>query len=407
MNALARAVARTSPEVRKPLLIYVNVPFCNSKCHFCDWVAQVPVSELRLTSTDSPRQHYIEALRAQLRSYAPLLGAAGYVPRIVYFGGGTASILTEAEMARVLEVLSGEFDLSEVAEATIEGSPESFTDEKLPLLRQAGFDRISIGVQSFRDERLRRIGRSHSADQAFQCVRSAKAAGFDNINIDLIVGFPGEQLAEVQETIQTARSVPANHFSVYPYRASPGTVLRKQVDRGAAWPSRDEQLAAYTHARHLLGASGSPEYAMSYFGSPRCQSDDAYYRLTMDWVGFGAGANSLLGGRYLSTRKGRLAAFNADPTAVDEDVPAASPGLTAHFLSQALTTPEGMSARLFEERTGVPLRTACQAPAPLDFLRRVKSHGRLLVDRTGIRIPREDMAATYVALSWIDLAATA
>ena len=401
-GALTDVLSRRTPRP-DPILLYLNIPFCNSKCHFCDWVAQVPVRELRLTPVSDARQRYIVALQEQIRAYARQLNVAGYQPRIIYFGGGTASILTTEELRTVFGCLRSEFDLDGVVEATIEGSPESMTEDKLGVLRELGFNRISIGVQSFTEHRLRKIGRSHSAEQAYASVSLAHAAGFDNINIDLIVGFPGEQLSEVADKIRTALTLPVNHFSVYPYRASPGTVLRKQVDRGAVWPSIDEQLAAYREAADLLTAGGRPEYAMSYFGHPPCQSDDAYYRLTMDWIGFGAGANSLIGHRYLSTHKGRLATFNDAPTRFDEVVPAASPTLVMHFLSQALTTRQGISARLFEERVGIPLRTACQDPAAQGLLRRMSAHCELIIDRDGIRIPAAQMADTYVALSWIDL----
>ncbi|MDQ3274147.1 MAG: hypothetical protein M3Q39_03715 [Actinomycetota bacterium] len=230
----------------------------------------------------------------------------------------------------------------------------------------------------------------------------AREAGFDNVNIDLIVGFPDESESEVEESVRAAATLPVNHFSVYPYRASPGTVLRRQADRKAGHPELDEQLRAYRTARTMLEARGHPEYAMSYFGSPHCLSDEAYYQLKMDWVGFGSGANSLVGHRYLATTKGRIHQFNENPAVFDVDMPAASPSMTAHFLSQALTTVDGMSARLFEERTGVSLRTACAQPEVLAYLERMSRYGRLMVDRRGIRLQVEDMAATYVALSRID-----
>ncbi|MET9239202.1 hypothetical protein [Nonomuraea sp. NPDC003709] len=137
-------------------------------------------------------------------------------------------------------------------------------------------------------------------------------------------------------------------------------MLRKQVHRGARL-DLNLRLQAYGIARELLEGAGFPEYAMSYFGHPRCQSDEAYYQLRTDWIGFGSGANSLIGRRYLSHEKGKLAHYNANPLAFDVNAPAHSPQLTLHFLSQALTTAKGLDARLYRERTGVPHRTACSA----------------------------------------------
>lgn len=387
----------------KPLLIYANVPFCNSKCHFCDWVVQVPTAELRLTAESPPRVRYLDAIRAQIRSHAPALNADGYRPRIMYWGGGTASILTAAEIEKLYSGLAGEFDLGALSEATIEGSPESLDLDKLTLLRELGFNRVSIGVQSFDDVRLRKIGRSHSAEQAFAGVDAARAAGFRNVNVDLIVGFPDQSLDEVERTIRQAVSLPVNHFSIYPYRASPGTVLRKQVNRGSAELNVQRQLEAYRLAQRILEGSGFGEYAMSYFGTPRCQSDEAYYGLQMDWIGFGSGANSLINQRYLATNRGNLRRFNAEPAEFDVNAPAASAALTMHFLAQALTTVEGMDARLFQERTGVPLRTACADPEVYAYLKKMGRYGELIIDRNGIRLRRADLVPTYVALSWIDL----
>jgi oxygen-independent coproporphyrinogen-3 oxidase len=390
------------PDAR-PILVYVNVPFCNSKCHFCDWVVQVPVSELRLTSRSPVRQRYLEALGEQIRAQSPALAAEGYRPEVMYWGGGTASILTTGEIEAVFDALSASLDLGGLREATTEGSPDTLEADKLRLLRALGFNRVSIGVQSFDDRRLRMLGRAHSATQAVACIEAARSAGFDNVNIDLIVGFPDQELEEVERTVATAVSLPVNHVSVYPYRASPGTVLRKRLNRQERRIDLEEQQRAYARAAELLEGHGLPEYAMSYFGSPRCQSDEAYYQLKMDWIGFGSGANSLINRRFLSNKRGFLHHYNEQPTRFDVDVPAASEPLMVHFLSQALTTAEGMEAAAFAERTGVSLARACRTPMVSSYLRTMSQHGRLVTDERGIRLQREDIARTFVALNWIEM----
>ncbi|PZG20516.1 coproporphyrinogen-III oxidase family protein [Nonomuraea aridisoli] len=387
----------------QPLLIYVNVPFCNSKCHFCDWVTEVPLADLRLTPESSPRRRYVAALAEQITTHAPALAGLGYRPQIMYWGGGTASILTTDEIETVAGALSSRFDLSGVTEATIEGSPESMDPVKLRLFRAAGFNRISIGVQSFDDARLRRIGRVHSAEQAARAVDMAAEAGFGNINIDLIVGFPGQDVDEVSRTIQRAVTLPVNHFSVYPYRPSNGTVMRKQVRRGLSEIDVDEQLRSYAHARDLLAGHGFGEYATAYFGGPRCESDEVYYKLTMDWIGFGSGANSLIGTRFLLNDRGGLHRFNSAPHRFDSDIPASSPQLTRHFLAQALTTVDGMDARTFQLRTGRSLRAACEEPTVRPMLEQINRRGRLIADSRGIRLHREDMASTYITMNSVDL----
>jgi coproporphyrinogen III oxidase-like Fe-S oxidoreductase len=392
-----------NPLSGRPLLVYVNVPFCNSKCHFCDWVTRVPVADLRLESRSPQRRAYVGALTRQIAGHAPHLLDAGYIPRIMYWGGGTASILSNDEIRAVHGALARHYPMDDVVEATIESSPDSLDPAKLSLLRSLGFNRISIGVQAFAEERLRMIGRSHSLEQARSSVREAAAAGFDNINIDLIVGFSDQEADEVRSTIEQALELPVNHFSVYPYRASHGTVLRRRISRGQAELDMRRQLDCYLTAREMLEAAGHREYAMSYFGSPQCLADDAYYRLTCDWIGFGSGANSLLNGRYLTNEQGELLRFTSRPLEFDHDVPAHSGGVATNFLAQALTTYLGADARLFEERLGLSLRRLCEIPEVYAYLQRMSRFGELVVDRQGVRIAPDTLAATFVGLSWIDL----
>jgi len=389
----------------EPLLLYINIPFCNSKCHFCDWVVDVPVSDLRLRPASSSRVDYMTALRTQIETHAPVLGTAGYRSEIMYWGGGTATVLTEQEIEQTHACLAAAFDLSTLAEATIEGSPESVDRSKLRLLRGLGFDRVSLGVQSFDDTRLRRIGRAHSASHALASVEAARAADFDNINIDLIVGFPNQTLAEVEGTIRRALELPVNHFSIYSYRATEGTVMRKQIERSGAEIGLEHQLRSYRLAAEMLTAAGYPEYAVSYFGAPRCLADEVYYRLSMDWIGFGTGANSLINQRYLLNGRGRMRDFTSRPGEFDVNLPAVAGSLTVQWLPRALGTEEGIDAVTFKRRTGTSLRAACEEPELNAFLQRVNDFGDLVVDRTGIRLADDDRSAvlsrTFAAMGWV------
>jgi oxygen-independent coproporphyrinogen-3 oxidase len=387
--------------VEKPLLVYVNVPFCNSKCHFCDWVAEVPVADLRLRPETPVRRRYLEALTAQIAAQAPLLKSRGHRPVIMYWGGGTASILTPAEMTAILGALHEHLDLTALDEVTIEGSPESMTAEKLSLLRSSGFNRVSLGVQSFDPARLRQIGRVHDGEQAKDAVRAARQAGFGNINIDLIVGFPDQPIDEVEATVRTALTLPVNHFSVYPYRSTPGTSLRRRVNRGTLGLDLENQFRAYGRARDLLEEAGHPEYAMSYFGSPRCASDEAYYRLQTDWIGFGSGANSLIDQRFCVNTRGLLHQYNEHPEQFDSVVPAASHALLMHFVSQALTTAEGLAGEDLERRTGMSLPQLYQVPVVRSYLDRMADFGAVRREPDRLWIRREDISRVYVALNWV------
>jgi len=152
--------------MNRKLLIYVHIPFCMSKCHFCDWVTEISVKDLRLPSTSTLRQRYLEALKTQIGYFGERLTSAGYRPTILYWGGGTASILTMAEICTIMDALRAQFDLGNLTEATIESSPETLTREKLRLFYDLGFRRISIGLQSMDDSRLRAIGHLRGARQS-------------------------------------------------------------------------------------------------------------------------------------------------------------------------------------------------------------------------------------------------
>ncbi|HXP20382.1 MAG TPA: coproporphyrinogen-III oxidase family protein [Streptosporangiaceae bacterium] len=391
--------------MKSPLLLYVNIPFCNSKCHFCDWVVQVPIGDLRLGPGSPGRRGHLGALQTQIAAHAPAL-AQRYRPEIMYWGGGTASILNPAEIETLHGALAAAFPLGDVAEATIESSPESLTLEKLQLLRGLGFNRISIGVQSFDDDRLRMIGRVHSAATAEASIDLARRAGFDNVNIDLIVGFPDQELTEVETMLRRAVSLPVNHYSIYAYRASQGTVLRRRLDRANVRTDLRKQLDAYRLATAILADHGFAEYTFAYFGAPICLADLSYYQMKLDWIGFGSGSFSVIDGRTKGFLGGKLHSYIANPTEFDFDVPLSDQSQAANLIGFALTTAEGVDAEVFRERTGTSLRTALEYPEVREYVDKLCRYGRLITDEAGIRFAREDIAQVFISMNWIEPAPT-
>ncbi len=219
----------TSSADRRLLMIYVHIPFCTSKCHFCDWVQPIPTSELLLKPRDSLRQRYIAALVREIRARGATLTAAGYVPYVMYWGGGTASSLDAGESELVMSAIADSFELDSLAEATIECSPETISLEKLRHFRQLGFDRFSSGVQSLHPLRLKQLGRAHDPNQARTPVAWARDAGFEHVNIDLMCGFPDETTAEVEGSVESALALPLTQLSVYAFRPTPGTLIRRRM----------------------------------------------------------------------------------------------------------------------------------------------------------------------------------
>jgi coproporphyrinogen III oxidase-like Fe-S oxidoreductase len=391
----------------RELLVYVHIPFCQSKCHFCDWVTGIATQDLKLTAATPMRQRYIEALCEQIRTTGARLTADGYRPRILYWGGGTASSLTHDEMERVASALQATFDLSRLREATLECSPETLTPAKLALAQSIGFRRLSIGVQSLDDARLRAIGRAHNASQAIESIYMASEAGFADVSIDLISGFPNETVQEFEASMRRAVDLPFNHCALYPYRPAPGTVMLRSLTRhhtGRTW--LEEQLDAYDIGRAYLTAKGLEEYALSHFGSPQCHSDLAYFRLDMDWCGFGAGATSVLNGRYLATERGGLRRYVSAPTEVDDDIPVSSAAIAGRLAYQALTLPEGMLRDRWEDRLQVEWSEALAIPSVRTLVDYFDRSGVLVRTAGALRIPADRVARAFITLLFLSTPAS-
>lgn len=276
----------------KEITIYVDIPFCNSKCHFCGYVAHIK-------SSDLVKQHdrytdYVQALKRQIRGFAPKLAAMGYTVNAVYFGGGTPTALATDQLIDLMETIRRYLDLSDgFQDATLETTPENVGPaHDFAKLRRNGFDRISMGVQSMVDERLRRIGRCHTNGQVQRAVETLGEAGFDSINIDLMLGLPGETDDELAETIEQGLTLGVNHYTTYIYVPMEGTVMTRL---NHADFSAEDLERKYAFVRDRMVAAGYQEYMCQYFSrdATRCVCDWVYFGLMNEWIGLGSNANSL------------------------------------------------------------------------------------------------------------------
>lgn len=284
--------------------VYVHVPFCISKCAYCDFVSYPGLDDLH----DS----YADALATEIAS-APRLRA-----RTVYFGGGTPTVLGPERLRELLQVLHRHIDVIPGAEITCEANPDTIDGPTLSELHEAGFNRLSIGVQSLDDDVLSVLGRTHGASAARQALRLARRAGFDNVNIDLIFGAPGESLDSWTRTVEETIGLGPDHLSVYALTVEDGTRLAMAIAAGTL-PPPNEDVAAdmMATAASMLGASGYERYEISNYAQPgrRCRHNVDCWR-HHDYLGFGASAHSKIGGvrfsnhgavdRYVSSLLGRM-----------------------------------------------------------------------------------------------------
>ena len=261
-------------------MIYIHVPFCHRKCIYCAFYS-VRNSEDRLRS-------YVDALLAETEQRRS--GLLQRPVRTVYFGGGTPSFLPVEELGRIVEGLHRWFDLSHLEEMTIEANPEDLTPQYLSSIIRLGFNRLSIGIQSLDDSMLRFLNRRHSVRQALDAVEEARRAGFRNISVDFIYGFPGKfELPEIPEGV--------THVSAYSLTVEPGTALALQVERGRVHlPDDDEVVRQYHALRSHLVANGFSQYEISNYARPGFESkhNSRYWDRT-PYLGLGPAAHSFDG----------------------------------------------------------------------------------------------------------------
>jgi oxygen-independent coproporphyrinogen-3 oxidase len=312
MPVLARELAG---ERNRDLLIYVHVPFCSYKCAFCDWVADIPAGQL--TSGPSTRERYVEAVCRQIRDVGPRLTVLGYVPKFIYWGGGTPSRLDSEGHTRIVEAMQASFDLSTVQEHTMEVSPETLTPEKLRVLKSLGVMRLSMGVQSFNADELRRAGRGHAPSQAIEAARMVREAGIAQLNLDLIAALPEQTLEALEHSLKSAVAQEPAHITVYIYRPTTTTSMAKLI-RGNRRSLGDVEHVdrSYRLVKETLEAAGYEEYTMGYFARSRdyrCRGEEYYFNLQGDWIGFGSGAVSILGHHRLRNFHVNLERYIADP----------------------------------------------------------------------------------------------
>jgi oxygen-independent coproporphyrinogen-3 oxidase len=267
--------------------LYIHVPFCQTKCPYCDFNTYQGIEGLM-----SP---FVGALSTELQ----LWGRALEHPRVnsVFFGGGTPSYLPDGSMGKLLEAAHRAFSIEEGAEITIEANPGDLSQEACRRLLDQGVNRLSIGVQSLDNDLLNVLGRRHDANQAVEACLSARDAGFANINLDLMYGLPDQTMQQWQDTLQRLVSLTPTHISLYCLTLEEGTPLHKWVKQGKL-PEPDSDLAAdmYHYAEKILEQAGYHHYEISNWAAPGYPSQhNLTYWLNLPYLGLGPGAHSRLG----------------------------------------------------------------------------------------------------------------
>jgi len=333
-------VARPAAPGPGALGLYLHIPFCTAICGYCNFNRGL---------YDAPlKARYVEALGEEIARRGD-----GSPADTVFFGGGTPSLLEPGEVAALLEACRAGFGLAPDAEVTLEANPESVGPARLEGFRAAGVNRLSFGVQSFRDEELRRLDRLHTADRARAAVAEARAAGFENLSLDLMLWLPQQTVEQCRASVEALVALEPDHASLYLLEVYPNAPLREAMAR-AQWSQAPDDDAAemYVQAMERLESAGYRQYEISNVSRPGLESrHNLKYWTDGEWMGFGCGAHS--------TRDG---ARTRNVAAVQDYISVVGAGGLAEAEVRALTPQERLEEALF---TGLRL----SAGLDLDLVR--------------------------------------
>ena len=274
--------------------IYIHIPFCRSKCDYCDFYS--------LAGREDRMDQYQKALLAHIKETAPF--AKGYQVDTVYFGGGTPSWYGAKRLSELLAAVRRRFLVARDVEVTVEANPDSVDRKMLLLLRRAGVNRLSLGVQSACDRELAAIHRPHNFAQVRAAVDAARGAKIKNLSLDLIYGLPGQDEASWRETLEKALALKPEHLSCYGLKVEEGTPLWTRVAQGESLPDDDAQADCYLWTVERLGQAGFRQYEISNFARSGFQSrHNLKYWMGKPYIGLGPGAHSDFGGRRYSFKR--------------------------------------------------------------------------------------------------------
>ena len=273
---------------KTPLGIYVHIPFCRSKCQYCDFYSVT-------CKDDHLMDRYQDAVCAHIREAGTL--APGYLVDTIYFGGGTPTYFGADGMAAILTTIRKSFDVAQDAEITFEANPDSVSDRLLRRLRNEGFNRVSLGIQCDNDAILKKIGRPHSYDQAVTAVQKIRKKRFRNLSIDLMYGLPGQKLDDWMRTLKNVLRLTPEHISCYGLTLEPGTPLYEYREF-ANLADDDAQADMYLTAIDILRKHGYRQYEISNFCKKgQVSRHNLKYWTGKEYLGFGPNASSDFGGR--------------------------------------------------------------------------------------------------------------
>jgi len=329
--------------------LYIHIPFCVSKCYYCDFNS--------FAAKESLKNRYLAALSQEIK-----LLAEKYSPKIksIFIGGGTPTILKGNQIAKILDKCYQSFAIKEDIEITIEANPGTVDKEKLSLIKESGVNRLSFGIQSFSDKMLRKIGRIHTAQEAIDNYHLAREVGFNNISFDLIFALPDQSLEDWQNTLLQACKLKPNHLSTYNLKIEEGTPFYQMLSKGELIPTSEElDLKMYNLTKDVLESKGYQQYEISNFAQKDYDSEhNQIYWKNEPYLSLGAGAHfydgvgrgynySALEEYCQSIEEGRLPVENYQSLTREDEL--------EETMMLGLRLIKGISLKEFEKRFGLSI----------------------------------------------------
>src|SRR3954451_21609148 len=367
--------------------IYIHVPFCSSICNYCNFNRGLFDAGLK--------DRYVAALEREIAT-----GGHGESADTIFFGGGTPSLLDPSEIRRLIAAASHAFSIAPGAEITLETNPETSTPERMAGFRDAGVNRISFGVQSFRDDELQRLGRIHSANRAREAVREARAAGFDNVSLDLMMWLPQQSQSDWRGNVEALIDVSPDHASLYLLELYPNAPLKEDMAR-AGWSQAPDDDAAemYLWSLERLERAGYRQYEISNVARPGCESrHNLKYWQDGEWLGFGCGAHSTRDGerwKNIASTDEYISRLNTEQSVIVERRVLSPETRLEEALFTGLRLVEGLDLDVVGRRynTDVWARYAQSLQPSLEAGLPVRDVSRLRLSRDGMLLANEILAA--------------
>lgn len=334
--------------IMKKLGLYIHIPYCLKKCHYCDFYSEP-------TSSGVPDE-YLQALFRQIEEYG--LQTSEYSVDTVFIGGGTPSLMDEKQINSLFRQLYRSFKVTTKAEVTIEANPGTVDAKKLKAFRKAGINRLSLGAQSFCSQDLSVCGRVHDVNDNIRAVTDARSVGFDNINLDIMYGLPNQTMAEVVTSLGNAFKLGVEHISFYGLKLEEGTPFFAMRDE-LAFPNEDSESEMYFVSRELMAQNGYYQYEISNFSKKNkyCRHNVKYWN-SEEYLGIGPAAHSYFAGKRFSFKKDTalfIDSFSDKPcedTIIDEMIDIPRSAHVAEYVMLRFRLSDGVDCEAFSKLFG-------------------------------------------------------